>query len=85
MVKEWFDTEERKAIKARQLNRREKEMQSLRKEIKTLQEVQGGNGRGKRGEQILTATLCDQLCRLRKAEQARKERRSKRAKRALFI
>lgn len=88
MAREWFGTEERKAInpKARQLNQRAKEMQSLRKQIKSLSKRFREATEGEKvGIKDLTATLRDWLRRLRKAENIRKERKKKEAKRALFI
>nr|XP_023657820.1 uncharacterized protein LOC111838758 [Paramormyrops kingsleyae] len=88
MARERFGIEERKTIspKARQLNWREKEIQSLRKEIRILSRQFRNAAEGeKQGIKDLTSGLRDRLRRLRKAEQTRKQRKERGAKRAQFM
>ncbi|XP_038159099.1 uncharacterized protein LOC119796966 [Cyprinodon tularosa] len=88
VAKERFGVEDRKTStpNVRQPNRREKEMQSLRREIKALsRQFKNATEGEKEGIRDLTSGLREQLRRLRRAEQTRKQRKKKGAKRAQFI
>ena len=88
VAKERFGVEERKTItpNARQPNRREKQMQSLRKELKILSKQFSNATEGeKEGIRELTAGLRERLRRLRRAERTRTQRKKRGAKRAQFI
>lgn len=89
VAKEWFGTVPRKENKARpekQENRRERKIKQLRKEIKTLRkQFKLASTEEKEGIKELTASLREQLIRIRRAERFKKKRKKQEAARAQFI
>lgn len=89
VAKERFGTVPRKENKARpekQENRRERKIKQLRKEIKTLRkQFKLASTEEKEGIKELTASLREQLIRIRRAERFKKKRKKQEAARAQFI
>lgn len=83
VAKERFGTVPRKENKARpekQENRRERKIKQLRKEIKTLRkQFKLASTEEKEGIKELTASLREQLIRIRRAERFKKKRKKQEA------